>query len=51
MLLPLKEQVLVLMAIVRQYKSGNDITPHTAPLHLLFTLSEIISIGIGDAGK
>ncbi|MBC6423914.1 MAG: DUF4392 domain-containing protein [Hormoscilla sp. SP5CHS1] len=30
---------------------GNDITSHTAPLHLLFTLSEIISIGIGDAGN
>ncbi|AOY78505.1 DUF4392 domain-containing protein [Moorena producens JHB] len=30
---------------------GNDITAHTAPLHLLFILSEIISIGIGDAGN
>ncbi|MEB3339266.1 glutamate cyclase domain-containing protein [Okeania sp.] len=31
--------------------SGKDITAHTAPLHLLFTLSEIISIGIGDLGN
>ena len=30
---------------------GQDITADTAPLHLLFTLSEIISIGIGDAGN
>lgn len=30
---------------------GDDITPHTAPLHLLFTLSDLISIGIGDAGN
>ncbi|MGB3514258.1 MAG: glutamate cyclase domain-containing protein [Microcoleaceae cyanobacterium] len=30
---------------------GDDITAHTAPLHLLFTLSEIISIGIGDLGN
>ncbi|NEO53518.1 MAG: DUF4392 domain-containing protein [Okeania sp. SIO3B5] len=30
---------------------GKDITADTAPLHLLFTLSEIISIGIGDAGN
>jgi len=35
---------------VRNMK-GDDITAHTAPLHLLFTLSEIISIGIGDAGN
>lgn len=30
---------------------GKDITAQTAPLHLLFTLSGIISIGIGDAGN
>lgn len=30
---------------------GDDITPHTAPLHLLFNLSEITSIGIGDLGN
>ncbi len=30
---------------------GKDITADTAPLHLLFTLNEIISIGIGDAGN
>lgn len=30
---------------------GKDITADTAPLHLLFTLSNIISIGIGDAGN
>ncbi|NES87357.1 MAG: DUF4392 domain-containing protein, partial [Moorea sp. SIO2B7] len=30
---------------------GDDITAHTAPLHLLFTLSKIISIGIGDLGN
>ncbi|MEB3181823.1 MAG: glutamate cyclase domain-containing protein [Nostocaceae cyanobacterium] len=31
--------------------NGNDITACTAPLHFLFTLSEIISIGIGDLGN
>ncbi|NEO35236.1 MAG: DUF4392 domain-containing protein [Moorea sp. SIOASIH] len=31
--------------------NGDDITVHTAPLHFLFTLSEIISIGIGDLGN
>ncbi|MDJ0798063.1 MAG: DUF4392 domain-containing protein [Calothrix sp. MO_167.B12] len=31
--------------------NGNDITAYTAPLHFLFTLSEIISIGIGDLGN
>ncbi|MDY6783757.1 MAG: DUF4392 domain-containing protein [Cyanobacteriota bacterium] len=31
--------------------NGNDITAHTAPLHLLFTLNGIISIGIGDLGN
>ena len=30
---------------------GKNITAETAPLHLLFTLSGIISIGIGDAGN
>lgn len=30
---------------------GQDITADTAPLHLLFNLSGIISIGIGDAGN
>jgi len=30
---------------------GNDITADTAPLHFLFTLSDVISIGIGDAGN
>lgn len=30
---------------------GDDITPHTAPLHFLFALNEIISIGIGDLGN
>ncbi|WP_287243476.1 MULTISPECIES: glutamate cyclase domain-containing protein, partial [unclassified Okeania] len=30
---------------------GKDITADTAPLHLLFTLNEIISIGIGYAGN
>lgn len=30
---------------------GDDITPHTAPLHFLFTLSDMISIGIGDLGN
>ncbi|MBO1347108.1 MAG: DUF4392 domain-containing protein [Hormoscilla sp. GUM202] len=30
---------------------GDDITAYTAPLHFLFTLSEIISIGIGDLGN
>lgn len=31
--------------------NGDDITAYTAPLHLLFTLSHIISIGIGDLGN
>jgi hypothetical protein len=31
--------------------NGDDITPYTAPLHLLFTLNHIISIGIGDLGN
>lgn len=31
--------------------NGDDITPYTAPLHLLFSLSDIISIGIGDLGN
>ncbi|MEQ9237617.1 glutamate cyclase domain-containing protein [Coleofasciculus sp. E2-BRE-01] len=31
--------------------NGDDITAHTAPLHLLFTLNDIISIGIGDLGN
>ncbi|MEM8722831.1 MAG: glutamate cyclase domain-containing protein [Cyanobacteria bacterium P01_G01_bin.39] len=30
---------------------GKDITADTAPLHLLFALDGIISIGIGDAGN
>lgn len=30
---------------------GDDITSYTAPLHLLFNLNEIISIGIGDLGN
>lgn len=30
---------------------GHDISADTAPLHLLFNLSEIISIGIGDLGN
>jgi hypothetical protein len=30
---------------------GHDITSYTAPLHLLFNLSEIKSIGIGDLGN
>ncbi|MEO0835739.1 MAG: glutamate cyclase domain-containing protein [Cyanobacteria bacterium J06642_3] len=30
---------------------GQDITADTAPLHLLFTLDGVISIGIGDAGN
>ena len=30
---------------------GNDITPYTAPLHQLFDLDNIISIGIGDLGN
>lgn len=30
---------------------GDDITADTAPLELLFTLSDVISIGIGDAGN
>ncbi|NEQ69823.1 MAG: DUF4392 domain-containing protein, partial [Symploca sp. SIO2D2] len=30
---------------------GKDITADTAPLHFLFTLNDIISIGIGDAGN
>ncbi|NEO98269.1 MAG: DUF4392 domain-containing protein [Symploca sp. SIO2E9] len=31
--------------------NGDDITPHTAPLQLLFTLNQIITIGIGDLGN
>lgn len=30
---------------------GDDITAYTAPLHLLFELDNIISIGIGDLGN
>ena len=30
---------------------GQDITAHTAPLHLLFNLPNVISIGIGDGGN
>ncbi|NER47529.1 MAG: DUF4392 domain-containing protein, partial [Symploca sp. SIO1A3] len=30
---------------------GKDITADTAPLHFLFNLNDIISIGIGDAGN
>jgi D-glutamate cyclase len=30
---------------------GEDITSHTAPLHLLFSSQKIISIGIGDGGN
>ena len=36
--------------IVRNMK-GEDITAHTAPLHLLFENEKIISIGIGDGGN
>lgn len=30
---------------------GDDITSHTAPLHILFELDNLISIGIGDLGN
>lgn len=36
--------------IVRNMR-GQDITAHTAPLHLLFTSRKIISVGIGDGGN
>jgi D-glutamate cyclase len=36
--------------IIRNMR-GQDITAHTAPLHLLFNLPNITSIGIGDGGN
>ncbi len=36
--------------IVRSMR-GHDITLHTAPLHLLFNLPKIITVGIGDGGN
>ncbi|RUS98049.1 aspartate/glutamate/hydantoin racemase [Dulcicalothrix desertica PCC 7102] len=36
--------------IIRNMR-GQDITAHTAPLHLLFNLPDVISIGIGDGGN
>jgi D-glutamate cyclase len=36
--------------IIRNMR-GQDITAHTAPLHLLFNLTDVISIGIGDGGN
>ncbi len=36
--------------IIRNMR-GQDITAHTAPLHLLFNLPNVISIGIGDGGN
>ncbi|AFY54459.1 hypothetical protein Riv7116_1919 [Rivularia sp. PCC 7116] len=36
--------------IVRNMK-GQDVTPYTAPLHLIFESEKIISIGIGDGGN
>ncbi len=36
--------------IIRNLR-GQDITAHTAPLHLLFIYKKIISVGIGDGGN
>ena len=36
--------------IIRNMK-GQDITAHTAPLHLLFNNKKFISVGIGDGGN
>ena len=36
--------------IIRNMK-GQDITAHTAPLHLLFNNQKFISVGIGDGGN